>query len=750
MPLRRCFVPRVLLLFFLFAWIAAVDGHAAGNFVPTGNMALRRTSHQATLLRNGMVLITGAGTPNAELYDPDAGTFTSTGNMAVGRRSHRATLLQDGRVLITGGYDDKNQPVTLAEIYDPLRGVFVPAGEAPIVIRAHAATLLNSGKVLIVAEDYPPQLYEPSTGAFSSTGDSLLPGASRWPGIDTATLLPNGKVLLLEYLDYGSPTYYSTGFAELYDPEADAVSQTGPMKYESAVYEQTATLLPNGKVLLAGGHYGWYYKDSDIVADAEIYDPATGEFTGTRAMATPRSYHKSTLLRDGTVLVAGGLTQFLSPPYYAVASTSELYDPVAGKFAAGPVMTLGRESHTATLLRDGRVLITGGSYRTATGHADANSAELYVPEGWSPAPAIVITEHPASQTMTPGSSAVLTVSASGSGTVHYQWRRNGLAIAGATDARLAIMAATAANAGDYDVVVTNIGGSVTSRMARVLVDTPRPGRLVNLSVRAMVRDAGSPLIVGAAAAGGSKRVLIRALGPALARFGVAGFLADPRLEVHATVNGRDTIVAQNGDWGEAGGATALRAVFNTVGAFDLPDAASRDAALVTTIDTACRVHVSDAAAGNGIVFVELYDADANAPARLINLSGRSTVSGDGGSLIAGFVIDGNAPKRLLIRGIGPHLATKFGVSGALTDPKLELYLSEGGRSSLFAANDDWAEAGAAPMRAAFVAAGAFDLPDANSRDAALVVTVPAGVYTASVSGTGNAIGEALIEIYEIP
>jgi hypothetical protein len=382
-----------------------------------------------------------------------------------------------------------------------------------------------------------------------------------------------------------------------------------------------------------------------------------------------------------------------------------------------------------------------------------SSAELYVPEGWSPALAsswIVITEHPASQTVAPGSSIVLRISASGSGTVHYQWRRNGLAIAGATDTRLAITATTATDDGDYDVVVTNAGGSVSSRIARVLVAPPRAGRLMNLSVRATVRDAGSPLVVGATVAGGSKRVLIRALGPALARFGVTGFLGDPRLEVHATVNGRDTIVAQNGDWGEAGGAIALRAMFNAVGAFDLPDATSRDAALVTTIDAACRVHVSDSAGGNGIVFVELYDAEANAPARLINLALRSTLSGAGGSLIAGFVIDGNAPKRLLIRGIGPHLATMFGVSGALADPKLELYLSEGGRSAMFATNDNWTETGAVTMRAAFVAAGAFDLPDADSRDAALVVTIPPGVYTSFLPGVGSATGEALLEIYELP
>jgi hypothetical protein len=90
------------------------------------------------------------------------------------------------------------------------------------------------------------------------------------------------------------------------------------------------------------------------------------------------------------------------------------------------------------------------------------------------------------------------------------------------------------------------------------------------------------------------------------------------------------------------------------------------------------------------------------------------------------------------------------VTGALADPKLELYLNEVGRSTLFAANDNWGETGTALARAAFASVGAFDLPDPASRDAALVVTVPAGAFTAQVSGVGGATGEALIEIYELP
>src|SRR6185436_19333268 len=138
--------------------------------------------------------------------------------------------------------------------------------------------------------------------------------------------------------------------------------------------------------------------------------------------------------------------------------------------------------------------------------------------------------------------------------------------------------------------------------------------------------------------------------------------------------------------------------FASVGAFDLPDVASRDAALMTTIDIARTVHISDSTERSGVALVELYDTDPNGPARLVNLSARNFAGTGESALIAGFVVSGNVPKRLLIRGVGPRLAAAFGVTGALADPKVELFLSEGGRSTLFAANDNWAETGALPVR----------------------------------------------------
>ncbi len=372
--------------------------------------------------------------------------------------------------------------------------------------------------------------------------------------------------------------------------------------------------------------------------------------------------------------------------------------------------------------------------------------------------------HPASTTVAPGASATLAVQATGAGPLRYQWRRNGLLLAGATNSSLPITAAAAAtHAGDYDVVVTDNNGPLVSRMARLAVETPQPGRLVNLSVRATTRGANAPLIVGATVTGGNREVLVRAIGPTLSTFGVTGAIADPVVDVHAMVEGFDMIIGRNDNWGTAGGNSVeqFRALFRAAGAFDLADASSRDAVVYTSFRETRTVHAYDSAGRSGVVLVEIYDAPfeavmpgtgtpTNNLGRLVNLSARNFAGTGDGTLIAGFAISGNVPKRLLIRGVGPRLAA-FGVTGALADPRLELYLAEGTRSTLIAANDNWVtEAGAAPARAAFASVAAFDLPDTTSRDAALVVTAPAGTYTAQVSGVGNATGEALIEIYELP
>ncbi|HVU33353.1 MAG TPA: hypothetical protein VHE61_07955, partial [Opitutaceae bacterium] len=308
---------------------------------------------------------------------------------------------------------------------------------------------------------------------------------------------------------------------------------------------------------------------------------------------------------------------------------------------------------------------------------------------------------------------------------------------------------TSADAADYAVTVTSAVGSTTSRFARLVVASPEPGRLINLSARATAGVAGEPLIVGLVVSGGTRKVLVRAIGPSLRTlFGVDGVLADPRLEVHRSVDGQDQMLAANDNWAATPEERdSLATTFARVGAFAVP-ATSRDAAVVADVDGARTFHACAVPASDrGVVLVEVYDAGTGDSPRLINLSTRNQVGTGDDVLVAGFVVNGNMPKRLLVRGIGPSLASGFGVTDALPDARLELHTTIDGRDTIVASNDDWTdEPGAAEAAAS---AGAFALP-ANSKDATLVVTVPAGAYTAIVSGAYGLTGNGLVEIYELP
>jgi cyclophilin family peptidyl-prolyl cis-trans isomerase len=347
----------------------------------------------------------------------------------------------------------------------------------------------------------------------------------------------------------------------------------------------------------------------------------------------------------------------------------------------------------------------------------------------------VITQAPRAQTVAPGGTATFSVTATGTGSLSYQWRKDGSAIAGATGSTLTVGPLTSSHAGGYSVAVTDSTGTTTSAVAQLQVGTPASGALINLSVR----SGSHPLIVGFVASGGSKSVLVRAVGPGLTAHGVTNPMADPSVTVQAGGN----VIASNNDWGS--NAETLSPIFASVGAFPLTDTASKDAAVVASVSGASTAVVEPATGGGGVVLAEVY-ALSGGTGRLINVSGRGRVGTGANALIAGFAISGNVPKQVLIRGIGPTLGT-MGVTNALANPILELYRAlPNGTQELVATNDDW---GTNPEVPAGPIAGAFALP-AGSADSALLLTLNPGVYSAMVRGVGNTTGEALVEVYEVP
>ncbi len=279
-------------------------------------------------------------------------------------------------------------------------------------------------------------------------------------------------------------------------------------------------------------------------------------------------------------------------------------------------------------------------------------------------------------------------------------------------------------------------------------DTPPPiaGFIANLSIRAQLQNANTrvvaPITPGFVITGtGPKRIMIRALGPSLGPLGVADALADPTLTLFDS-NGEQ--IGFNDDW-SVDNARAISAAVTASGAFAL-EAGSKDAALLT--DLAPGLYTASLRSSDqspGVTLLELYDVNrAPSANRLVNVSVRAQVGTGDNVLIPGIVVAGDSAQTFLIRAVGPTLAD-FGVTGPLTDPVLEVLSGQ----SVLANNDNWSEAADADaVRAAAVSTGAFALP-ASSADAALLVQLEPGVYTARVSGVGTTAGEALVEVYAV-
>lgn len=271
-------------------------------------------------------------------------------------------------------------------------------------------------------------------------------------------------------------------------------------------------------------------------------------------------------------------------------------------------------------------------------------------------------------------------------------------------------------------------------------------KLLNLSARGRVQGNAVTFSAGFVIGGEQpKNVLIRAVGPTLARFQVAGALPAARLEVFRG----PTLLVSGGDWGASSGdAVIIGQTATSVGAFALPPD-SRDAALLLRLDPgAYSAKVAGADGASGVALVEIYDAtDAGAPRtqRLVNLSTLAPAGIGENTLTAGFFIGGSVPKRVLVRGAGPALS-QFGIADALARPRIELVSG----ATTLAQNAGWStSAGATAITKAALEAGAFVFP-VGSADAALLLYLAPGSYTAQVTGVGGATGTALVEIYELP
>jgi hypothetical protein len=337
----------------------------------TGNLNLPRSRHTATLLQNGKVLVAGGfaaggfALNSAELYDPATGVWSLTRTLNTARSLHTATLLRNGKALIVGGWDGSSV-LNSAELYDPDTTTWTDTGKLNVARGSHTATLLSDGKVLVAGgEDpngfFPAELYDPATGSWSITGSFGLYRLNH-----TATLLPDSRILVaggyVDLIDEGLRSYGWYG-SDLYDPGTTSWRRAGNLN--TGRFNHTATLLPNGNVLVAGGMDENVLDNVTVFNSAELYDPATGTWSYTGSLNTQHAGHTATLLSNGQVLLAGGNS--------SAFNSAEIYDPVTGNWSTTASLNAPRSNHTATLLPNSKVLVVGGDHPGGP----ISSAELY-------------------------------------------------------------------------------------------------------------------------------------------------------------------------------------------------------------------------------------------------------------------------------------------------------------------------------------------------------------------------------------
>ncbi len=599
----------------------------------------------------------------------------------------------------------------------------------------------NTGDTLYLMVDYdgtPPityQWYKDGKAVSGATGTDT----SAWLPIRNVTVSDSGIYYLRVQSQWGSASS-NTIVVNVAPPPSSPIITKQPISQTGNLGEQiNFSVVATGTGVLT---YQWFKNGVSIVGantPTWWFFPMKSDSVGVYSVSVTNAI--GTVTSDSAVLLSGLSTPVITTQ--PVSRSVNTGSSVTFSVSAVGVLPLsyqwfwngsripGETGSTLSIAYCSNISV--GTYTAAVTNAYGSVYTDVVTLAVDTVAAVpLINIQPSSQSAVTGSSVSFRVSASGTAPLTYQWYYNTIPIVGANQATYTMPSVTTSNAGRYTVQVSNTTGTVSADAVILTVspaNTAPESLLTELSVRTTLAS-GQRLIPGFVT-NGSKILLMRAGGPALTPYGLSG-LTDPQLQVY---NSSSVLTNQNDNWD-----ISMVSLFNQLGAYSFATY-SKDSALTMSINGPNTAFAFGSGVGTGTLLFELYDTDtSNYTTRLMAVSARNQVGTGADVLIAGFVIGGTGTKKLLIRGVGPKLAA-YGVTGVLADPYLEIYNVSG---TLIASIDNWDSS----LSSIFRQVGAFDL-DVGSKDAAILITLPVGVYTAKLSGVNGGTGEALIEVYEI-
>jgi hypothetical protein len=418
---------------------------AKGTWTPTGSMSEPRSGQAAALLPGtGWVLVTGGTSDGtSEVFEPALGRWVATGSMSTPRTDLTATVLTDGNVLATGGTGNDGAAQSTAEVFENSAGPLVAFSPGTLSFGAQQVgttgpvqnvTVTNDGNADLHVSGIEVSGADPGDFVARDTCGVVTPGSTCSVGVQFA---PTAIDLRQATAGLGDDAPES--------PQGVAVSGDGRGPYSWTPSGSldvgrdgaTATLLPDGDVLVAGGE-NTTYPGNGSLADAELYDPSTGAFSETGELNVARGFASSMLLDDGDVLVTGGISNVPSD-----LSSAELYDPATQSWALTTPMNAAGYRLTDTLLPNGHVLVTGFG---------ASSPEVYDPATatWTDTGPLPVPDEDAAATVL-GDGEVLVAGGSTTAAALYHPDTNTWSATGAM--KSAQLGPTATLLGDGDVLV---------------------------------------------------------------------------------------------------------------------------------------------------------------------------------------------------------------------------------------------------------------------------------------------------------